>query len=464
MKKENFEEFDENEHDNEEHKPDEEPKRNGKGRKGRKKKKEQTDTDKLPLATMEQLRQALSMMIVSRLNGITMKPEVRWLGDSLDPFSQSTIVTDGDGEYGNEWHDLNDREVNTLYQCCSHYYRCNIKDIEAIINSHFTHLTDPICDWLDHNSLANFFDTDHDYIKDVADHVHIRPTGGQTQQEAQQEWTECFRRWLVGMVRGILMRGVTNQTVLTLIGEQGAYKSTFFRNLLPPELRRYFYVKTDNTVINKDDRLQMTCNWLICLEEIDSLSRKEQNQLKAMITLETVQDRPAYARHFEVRRRICSFCATGNNEHFLNDPTGSRRWLPFVVESIDDPNRFDYRHEALFYQAYNLSMDVNFRHYLTRQETNNLNERNRNFEDTDKELELIQHYFAVPKPGEQGVYLTTTEILLKINSGLRESLSTNKVGMALKKLGFTSKHSRTGTKYHVIELTYNDMEARKREI
>lgn len=223
-------------------------------------------------------------------------------------------------------------------------------------------------------------------------------------------------------------------------------------------------MKTDNTVINKDDRLQMTCNWLICLEEIDSLSRKEQNQLKAMITLETVQDRPAYARHFEVRRRICSFCATGNNEHFLNDPTGSRRWLPFVVESIDDPNRFDYRHEALFYQAYNLSMDINFRHYLTRQETNNLNERNRNFEDTDKELELIQHYFAVPKPGEQGVYLTTTEILLKINSGLRESLSTNKVGMALKKLGFTSKHSRTGTKYHVIELTYNDMEARKREI
>lgn len=328
MKKENFEEFDENEHDNDEHKTDEEPKRNGKGRKGRKKKKEQTDTDKLPLATMEQLRQALSMMIVSRFNGITMKPEVRWLGDSLDPFSQSTIVTDGDGEYGNEWHDLNDREVNTLYQCCSHYYRCNIKDIEAIINSHFTHLTDPICDWLDHNSLANFFDTDHDYIKDVADHVHIRPTGGQTQQEAQQEWTECFRRWLVGMVRGILLRGVTNQTVLTLIGEQGAYKSTFFRNLLPPELRRYFYVKTDNTVINKDDRLQMTCNWLICLEEIDSLSRKEQNQLKAMITLETVQDRPAYARYFEVRRRICSFCATGNNEHFLNDPTGSRRWSP----------------------------------------------------------------------------------------------------------------------------------------
>lgn len=222
-------------------------------------------------------------------------------------------------------------------------------------------------------------------------------------------------------------------------------------------------MKTDNTVINKDDRLQMTCNWLICLEEIDSLSRKEQNQLKAMITLETVQDRPAYARHFEVRRRICSFCATGNNEHFLNDPTGSRRWLPFVVESIDDPNRFDYRHEALFYQAYNLSMDVDFRHYLTRQETNNLNERNRNFEDTDKELELIQHYFAVPKPGEQGVYLTTTEILLKINSGLRESLSPTKIGMAMKRLGFTSKHTKHGKRYYVKELSYEEMESKKRE-
>ena len=262
---------------------------------------------------------------------------------------------------------------------------------------------------------------------------------------------------------GAIMKNVTNQSVLALIGEQGSYKSTFFRNLLPHELRRYFFVKADNTVINKDDRLQMTRNWLICLEEIDSLSRKEQNQLKAIITMEVVQDRPAYSRCFEERRRIASFCATGNNEHFLNDPTGSRRWLPFVVESIDDPNRFDYHHEALFAQIYSLAMDPNFRHYLTRKETNALNERNRHFEDTDKELELIQHYFAVPRPDQQGVYLTTTEILLKISSGLRKEPSTTKIGMAMKRLGFSTKRTRNCVKYYVIELSFEEIERKKRE-
>lgn len=417
----------------------------------------------LPIATIEELREALSTMVVTRKNSLTMKIEVRWINDDIDPFSQSSLVTDGACEYGKFWHDINDREINTLYVRCSKHWRCHHNDIESIINSDFTPLTDPIFDWLFKNSMDHIYSSDYDYIKEVADHVHIHPVGGQSQEEAQQEWTECLRRWLVGMVRGIIMHSVTNQSVLALIGEQGSYKSTFFRNLLPHELRRYFFVKADNTVINKDDRLQMTRNWLICLEEIDSLSRKEQNQLKAIITMEVVQDRPAYARNFEERRRIASFCATGNNEHFLNDPTGSRRWLPFVVESIDDPNHFDYHHEALFAQVYSLAMDPNFRHFLTRQETVRLNERNRHFEDTDKELELIQHYFAVPRHDQQGVYLTTTEILLKISSGLRKEPSTAKIGMAMKRLGFSTKRTRNCVKYYVIELSFEEIERKKRE-
>jgi hypothetical protein len=108
-------------------------------------------------------------------------------------------------------------------------------------------------------------------------------------------------------------------------------------------------------------------------------------------------------------------------------------------------------------------MDPNFRHYLTRKETNALNERNRHFEDTDKELELIQHYFAVPRPDQQGVYLTTTEILLKISSGLRKEPSTAKIGMAMKRLGFSTKRTRNCVKYYVIELSFEEIERKKRE-
>ena len=38
-----------------------------------------------------------------------------------------------------------------------------------------------------------------------------------------------------------------------LLGPQGTYKTSFMNNLLPPELRRYFCVKTNSQRMTKDD-------------------------------------------------------------------------------------------------------------------------------------------------------------------------------------------------------------------
>ena len=50
-----------------------------------------------------------------------------------------------------------------------------------------------------------------------------------------------------------------------------------------------------------------------------------------------VNERRAYGHYKENRPHIASFCGTTNQPEFLNDPTGSRRWLPFTVVHIDDP-------------------------------------------------------------------------------------------------------------------------------
>ena len=63
----------------------------------------------------------------------------------------------------------------------------------------------------------------------------------------------------------------------------------------------------------------------------------ELNQLKAAVTMPSKDERAVYAHFHEHRKHIASFCGTGNNPHFLSDPTGNRRWLPFEVESIDSP-------------------------------------------------------------------------------------------------------------------------------
>jgi predicted P-loop ATPase len=252
-------------------------------------------------------------------------------------------------------------------------------------------------------------------------------------------------------------RNVVNNVVLVLIGEQGTYKSTFFAQLLPPKLRQYFHVKTDNTVLNKDDRLQLARNLLICLEEIDVLSKKELNQLKAMVTLPSINDRPAYARNFVNLPHIASLCGTGNNETFLSDPTGSRRWLPFLVESIDDPRSYEINYESLYGQGMYLLADK-FRYWFTQEEIKRQNSRNKAFEADCLEEQLIMKYYRIPTLAETGVLVTAGDILEKINKGIKKPLSSTAVGTIMRKIGFSWKIVHGYRKYRVIDLKDSDIQ------
>ena len=75
---------------------------------------------------------------------------------------------------------------------------------------------------------------------------------------------------------------MVNHVILVLIGRQGCFKTSFFQNLLPPVLRRYYASKTNSQRLTKDDLFTMTENLLVNFEEIDSMQRSELNQLKAM--------------------------------------------------------------------------------------------------------------------------------------------------------------------------------------
>jgi len=75
---------------------------------------------------------------------------------------------------------------------------------------------------------------------------------------------------------------VVNNVILVLIGEQGSYKTTWFNHILPPELRSYFYTKTNSNRMGRDDLLTLAQYGLVCCEELDTMRPSELNQLKAM--------------------------------------------------------------------------------------------------------------------------------------------------------------------------------------
>ena len=59
------------------------------------------------------------------------------------------------------------------------------------------------------------------------------------------------------MVAALFDKEVVNHEILVLTGRQGIYKTTWLNNLLSPELRRYFYLKSNARRITKDDLLTL---------------------------------------------------------------------------------------------------------------------------------------------------------------------------------------------------------------
>lgn len=68
------------------------------------------------------------------------------------------------------------------------------------------------------------------------------------------------------MIAAWLDPSVVNNVILVLIGEQGTYKTTWFTYLLPPPLRRYFYIKTNANRMGRDDLITLAQYGLVCCE------------------------------------------------------------------------------------------------------------------------------------------------------------------------------------------------------
>lgn len=344
-----------------------------------------------------------------------------------------------------EFFPLTDRDENTLWcRLCKTGRRVRLPDVRNVIHSEHIPLYNPFVEYF--QSLPPW--DGEDYIAQVAQMIH---TGGD-----HALFTEHLRKWIVAMVASLLREEVVNHEILVFIGRQGNYKTTFFNHLLPPVLQCYFYTKTNNNRLTKDDLLTLSEFAIICLEEIDQLRPSELNQLKAMVTLKTVNERASYGRNKERRPHIASFCGTGNNPRFLTDPTGNRRWIAVEVLEIDDPHTHPIPYDGLYSQALTL-LQQGFRYWFTPHETEQLNRQNEAFEASNLEEELIRTHFRRPAPGERGIFATTAHILAGINYGLREPLSPTRVGLVMKKLGYESVRHNGSRGYRVVELTGDEI-------
>lgn len=385
-------------------------------------------------ATVEEIKSFLDGHISLRFNEITSRVEYEIPADNTD---------------ANRFMPVNDRIVNSLWSQMSTITRVNIQDMYRVIESDYVPVFNPFKEYLNNLSKPG----EQDYIRELAQTVRVK--GGEQEQKL---WHLYLKKWLVGMVASWISEDVVNNVILVLIGEQGAYKTTWFNYLLPPPLKQYFYTKTNANRMSKDDILTLAQYALVCCEELDTMRPAELNQLKAAVTMPSIDERAAYAHYHEHRKHIASFCGTGNNTQFLSDPTGNRRWLPFEVESILSPREHPFHYEGIYAQALSLYTS-GFQYWFTKEEIQELNRHNKQFETPHLEHELVDLYFRRPIDSELGEFISVARALQMISNGINQKLSAVNVGRAFSDLSFKRVRTNSSRGFIVVCRTPEEIKA-----
>jgi hypothetical protein len=123
--------------------------------------------------------------------------------------------------------------------------------------------------------------------------------------------------------------------VPVLIGEQGVMKSTSVKALAPmPEQ----FVEID--LSSKDDDISRALRGKLVVElgELKGLKTRAAESIKSWIARQVDEWIPKYQEYADSYKRRCFMVATTNEDDFLTDTTGNRRWIALNVESSCKPD------------------------------------------------------------------------------------------------------------------------------
>lgn len=225
---------------------------------------------------------------------------------------------------------------------------------------------------------------------DNSDHIGeviklVTPKKGQ-----EERLNTLFRKWIVAVVASAIELK-ENHTAMIFAGDQGIGKTSFFANLVPKELKKY-YKEEQIDPTNKDHKIMITNSFILNLDELDGITRGESHKLKQFMTSSNHDIRKPYARYSVMLKRRASFCGSVNRLNFLNDGTGSRRF--FVVEALKIDYLTNINHNQLYAQALDL-LNSGFQYWLDMAEIEVINKQNEEYQKESAESDLLDYYFEI---------------------------------------------------------------------
>lgn len=315
--------------------------------------------------------------------------------------------------------------VNSLKRELSIFgLRTSVQTLKELLSSEFSPRINPIKQYF--IDLPLWDGTDH--IKSLANTIKVKNN---------EDWPDIFKKWVVACVANVFSGDkCANHTCLVIAGPQGCYKTTWLENLCPKILKRYLYSGKINPE-NKDSLTLLAEMFLINIDDqLKQLNKKDENDIKSIITINSIQYRRPYDEFINDYQRIASFCGSVNGIEFLTDTTGNRRFLPFEAIEIDIKKAILINIDSVWSQAYKLFNDQ-FVYWFSPEEIQEIEKSNSLFRVTSAEEELIINYFSKPNERKEAShFLTTTDIKVHLEDKTKQKLSAKKLGEAFTKLKF----------------------------
>lgn len=264
---------------------------------------------------------------------------------------------------------------------------------------------------------------------------------GEDEDDSATEYKKMIlRKWMLTAIAAACEpNGISAHGVLVLQGAQAMGKTSWFKRLCPDELRQ------DGVTLDlrdKDSQLQAISYWLVELGELDATFKKSDiAQLKSFLTRDRDVIRVAYAKRKSEYARRTVFFASVNEQEFLHDKTGNRRFWALQCENIVYNHSINMQQlwaELLY--AYRAGESPT----LNKQELGWVNAYNEKFEQIDPIEELIRTRYDWSEPESIWRRCTATTVAEELGFKVSDYSSVRRISAFVKKYN-GNRISRTGS-------------------
>lgn len=216
-----------------------------------------------------------------------------------------------------EFHELTDTKVSYISSQVSLTY--NVDNSDENILQKVRVLSDnnqynPILDY--YNSIPEF--SERNVIKEVIDCMNV---------ENPDSAYNYLKTWLIASCKQIEqeINGKGNEICLILKGSQGCGKNRFVDYLAKPF--GLFHCKIDGKISDKDTYARLAKNVIVHMDELNCMQKASGvEEIKSFISTDVLTYRRPYGRTDEKYKRYANFIGSTNEQGFLMDSTGQRRF------------------------------------------------------------------------------------------------------------------------------------------